>query len=180
DPLLTQNPNQLFDGLIGLTVQSDGQAIDVQIDEFGYEPTEESNMPEALNSDTDPQKEVEDIDEGSIEDAHEEVVEDTEQDEQTKEDDIPNQETEAKNWNHLFETKFFPETETVVITPGQFLYDLLPTLVLSGTPSENESLFLSYFEAIHMARAYLEAGMTREEVKKIMDEKFEDQKKKTP
>lgn len=195
DTPLTQTPDKWLDGLIGLTVSPgtspDVNSINLRFDEFGDAPIEDvaSELPSFEQDHTfEETLQAEDVksehDDGNeltgVEiDVSDKPIESEEQagtDEPTLVEDQPMQ----KSWHEFMEAKFFPDTETMELSPAASMQNLLPTIIVSGSGSEIESVFRDYYAAIELAHAYLETGMTRKEIKTIMDKKFEKQKKKQP
>ncbi len=156
DKTLAQNPSQLMDGIIGLTVSPGENWFNLHLDEFG-----------------DMQKDDTSLDTGSEEDAFPETDEETIPTEATPEDN-----TIEKGWNGLMEAKMFPDTETMELSPTQSMDDIIPIIVISGTGSEMEALFREYLTAIKLANDLNKTEMSRAEIKKIMEKKFEKHLKK--
>lgn len=195
DTPLAQTPDEWLNGLIGLTLSPgtspDANSINLRFDEFGDAPIEDitSELPsseqdhtfeEALQAENVESEHNDENEPTGVEtDESDKPIELEEQagtDEPTLVEDQPMQ----KSWHEFMEAKFFPDTETMELSPAASMQNLLPTIVASGSGSEIERVFREYYAAIELARAYLETGMTRKEIKTIMDKKFEKQKKKQP
>jgi len=156
DKTVPPDPSQIADGKIGITSSITEKGFAFRLDEFG-----------------DLQKDDTSLDTGS--------QEDTFPDDGEKIAPVvakPESDTPEKGWNGILEAKLSPETKTMELSPTQNMADVMPTITVSGTGTEMKIAFQEYLSAIKIANDLDKTEMSRTEIKKIMEQKFEKQLKK--
>lgn len=90
---------------------------------------------------------------------------------------IANEENE-KSWQQFYDIIVHPATEAVEFISEPELEDIFPPHTVTGDPAHIQEEMQIYQESIALARIYLQAGVPRQEVKTLAEEKTKKKEKK--
>lgn len=95
-------------------------------------------------------------------------------------DQVVTTDEQEKSWEQFYELIFHPESETTELLVEPALKDLIPAITITGHSSDLEASIQHFQEMITLARLYLQAGMEREAIAKLIAEKMKKEDKKEP
>lgn len=92
-------------------------------------------------------------------------------------DQVTTNDEDEKSWQEFFSLYFHPEMETTELIAEPELQDVVPVTTITGESTNLEEKITQYEEQIALARFYLQAGMERTEVRRMIAERTTNEKK---
>jgi len=89
---------------------------------------------------------------------------------------ITNEEQE-KSWQQFCDFYFRPETESMELVADPSLQDIIPTVTVTGVGPHQQEAIRQFQETIALVRIYLQAGMERQIIIQLIEQKKEKNKK---
>lgn len=93
-------------------------------------------------------------------------------------DQVITNEEKEKSWQQFYDVVIHPATESVEFISEPELEDIFPPHTITGDPAHIQEEMQMYQESIALARIYLQAGVPRQEVRILAEEKIKKKEKK--
>ncbi|MCX6715054.1 MAG: hypothetical protein NTX72_04530 [Candidatus Uhrbacteria bacterium] len=93
-------------------------------------------------------------------------------------DQVVANEEKEKSWQQFYDAVVHPATESVEFLSEPELEDIFPPHTITGDPAHIQEEMQMYQESIALARVYLQAGVPRQEVRTLAEEKTKKKEKK--